>query len=64
MNSTDPDTSQELDAHARSESEFVIDALALGKNKRVRKLLGRMHPAKIAALVEQLDVGQRTALWQ
>lgn len=67
MNSVEPDAPkdpQEPHAHARTESEFVTDALALGKNKRVRKLLGRMHPAKIAALLEQLDVGQRTALWQ
>jgi len=67
MNSVEPDAPndpQEPHAHARTESELVTDALALGKNKRVRKLLGRMHPAKIAALLEQLDVGQRTALWQ
>ncbi len=64
MNSIDPDTPQEPQAHARTESEFVIAALVLGKNKRVRKLLGRMHPAKIAALLELLDPGQRTALWQ
>ncbi|MHB8950170.1 MAG: magnesium transporter [Rhodoferax sp.] len=64
MNSIEPDSTQEPQAHGRTESEFVIEALALGKNKRVRKLLGRMHPAKIAALLELLDAGQRTALWQ
>lgn len=70
MNSIDPNPSQEPkeplepQAHARTESDFVIDALTLGKNKRVRKLLGRMHPAKIAALLELLVAGQRTALWQ
>lgn len=67
MNSEEPDAPkapQEPQIHARTESEFVTDALAPGKNKRVRKLLRRMHPAKIAALLELLDVGQRMALWQ
>ena len=39
-------------------------ALAEGRNKRVRKLAQRMHPAKIAALLERLSPAQRLALWQ
>lgn len=35
-----------------------------GRNKRVRKLLHRMHPAKVAALLESLAPQQRLALWQ
>ena len=45
-------------------SEQIVHALADGRNKRVRKLLHRMHPAKIAALLESLDAEQRRALWQ
>ena len=47
-----------------SQSEQITTALADGRNKRVRKLLHRMHPAKIAALLERLDATQRRALWQ
>lgn len=64
MNAVKPDPTQESEARARSWSEQIIQALADGKNKRVRKLLGRMHPAKIAALLELLDASQSTALWQ
>lgn len=59
-----PESPQASGQHAHTESELVIEALALGKNKRMRKLLGRMHPAKIAALLEMLAPEQRLALWQ
>jgi len=55
---------EDTDPRARSESEQIIQALADGKNKRVRKLLAGMHPAKIAALLEMLGPDQRLALWQ
>ena len=45
-------------------SEQIVEALAAGRNKRVRKLLHRMHPAKIAALLERLSPVQRISLWQ
>lgn len=45
-------------------SEHIVQALADGRNKRVRKLLQRMHPAKIAALLESLAPMERAALWQ
>lgn len=64
MHSTDPDARHAKDASGRSDSEQIIQALDAGKNKRVRKLLGRMHPAKIAALLEMLEAEQRLALWQ
>ncbi len=64
MNSTDPDTQHAKDAPNRSDSEQIIQALDAGKNKRARKLLGHMHPAKIAAMLERLDAEQRLALWQ
>ena len=56
---TEPGTSR-----AVTDSEHIIQALAEGKNKRVRKLLARLHPAKIAALIERLDEDRRDALWQ
>ncbi|WP_296542070.1 magnesium transporter [Rhodoferax sp.] len=59
-----PESPQFGDQYPHTESELVVEALALGKNKRVRKLLGRMHPAKIAALLEMLAPEQRLALWQ
>ena len=49
---------------AVTDSEHIIEALAEGRNKRVRKLLARLHPAKIAALIERLDEERRDALWQ
>ena len=49
---------------AVTDSEHIIQALAEGRNKRVRKLIARLHPAKVAALIERLDVERRDALWQ
>jgi len=61
----DPNGGQDLDERrALTTSEQVIQALADDKNKRVRKLLGRLHPAKIAGLLERLAPAQRLALWQ
>jgi magnesium transporter len=48
----------------RTSSELIVQALNVGKNKHVRKHLQRVHPAKLAALLESLDADQRTALWQ
>ena len=45
-------------------SEQIVKALGEGRNKRVRKLLQCLHPAKIAALLERLEPAQRLALWQ
>ena len=64
MNSTNPDSNRTDEVRALTDIEQIIQALKEGKNKRVRKLLERMHPAKIAALLELLDPLQRTALWQ
>lgn len=47
-----------------TDSELIAQALADGKNKRVRKLLQRLHPAKVAALLERLEPPLRSALWQ
>ncbi|MGB5611344.1 MAG: magnesium transporter [Sedimenticolaceae bacterium] len=48
----------------RTEIEIVRQALEKGKYKRIRKLLRGMHPAKVASLLESLESGQRSAMWQ
>ena len=58
------DPAGKADARTRTLSEQVVESLADGRNKRVRKLLQRLHPAKIAALLERLEPAQRLALWQ
>jgi magnesium transporter len=51
-------------SRAVTDSERIIEALDQGRNKRVRKLMVGLHPAKIAALIERLDDAHRDALWQ
>lgn len=51
-------------SRAVTDSERIIEALDQGRNKRVRKLMVGLHPAKIAALIERLDDEHRDALWQ
>ncbi len=51
-------------ARPHTDIEQIIQALTEGRNKRVRKFLARLHPAKTAALLEMLDPAQRKALWQ
>lgn len=59
-----PEHADNDSARALTDIEHVVQALAEGRNKRVRKCLARMHPAKTAALLEMLDADQRAALWQ
>ena len=51
-------------ASSRSETDDILQALEQGRYKRVRKRLRHIHPAKIAGLLEALEPGQRTAVWQ
>ncbi|WP_373186193.1 magnesium transporter [Halopseudomonas sp.] len=44
--------------------DAIVEALAKGKLKRVRKLLRPMHPAKLASLLEALEPEQRHLVWQ
>ena len=64
MNPINSDTSNPDEALPVTDIEQITQALREGKNKRVRKLLARMHPAKAAALMEMLDPQQRVSLWQ
>ena len=59
-----PESAMSDDTRPQSDITQVIQALAEGRNKRVRKFVSRMHPAKTAALLEMLDAEQRAALWQ
>lgn len=52
------------DQPSHTDSVQLALALRAGRNKRVRKLLGRLHPAKIAALLETLSPREQIALWQ
>jgi magnesium transporter len=65
-NNNYPDTGNAPHAPSRAvtDSERIIEALDAGRNKRVRKLMAGLHPAKIAALIERLDDERRDALWQ
>ena len=51
-------------SRAVTDSERIIEALDQGRNKRVRRLMAGLHPAKVAALIERLDDVHREALWQ
>jgi len=61
---TQPESAMSDDPRPQSDITQVIQALTEGRNKRVRKFVSRMHPAKTAALLEMLDAEQRAALWQ
>lgn len=64
MNSTNSDSNNTDQLPPLTDTEQFTQALREGKNKRVRKLLVRLHPAKVAALLEMLAPKQRAALWQ
>lgn len=64
MNSTNSDSNNTGQLPPLTDTEQFTQALREGKNKRVRKLLVRSHPAKVAALLEMLAPKQRAALWQ
>jgi magnesium transporter len=64
MTKQDTEAAPDAEGHSRTGSEHIVQALAEGRNKRVRKLMQRMHPAKVAALLERLAPAQRLVLWQ
>ena len=43
--------------------ESIIDALAKGKLKRVRRILRELSAAETAELLEQLDEEQQQVVW-
>jgi magnesium transporter len=63
-NHVDTGNASHAPSRAVTDSERIIEALDAGRNKRVRKLMAGLHPAKIAALIERLDDERRDALWQ
>ncbi len=59
MSSTEP-----VSSNVHTVQIAVLDALAKGKRKKLRKLVRAMHPGKLASLLEALDSQQRQAVWQ
>lgn len=45
-------------------TDQILQAIDAKRHKRVRKLVRKMHPAKVAALLERLDPKPRRQLWQ
>jgi magnesium transporter len=63
----DPDPDEQADA-AEPDGETRLDRLLLalerGKLKRVGRLFRKMHPARIAGLLESLPPNERLAAWE
>ncbi len=54
---------RELEVQAHTELERLREALELGKLKRVRRMLQRVHPAKAAGLLESVPPAERSMAW-
>lgn len=63
MNSTNSDSNNTDPLPPLTDIEQITLALRKGKNKRVRKLLVRMNPAKLAGLLEALPPTERSTVW-
>ena len=63
-NNTRSSVSENENRPVVTEIEQVRQALDKGKRKRLRKMLRKMHPAKVASLLESLDPTDRVAAWQ
>lgn len=48
----------------KNQLKQVLDALEEGKLKRVRRLLRKVHPARIAGLLESLPSRERFSVWE
>ncbi|WP_043750846.1 magnesium transporter [Imhoffiella purpurea] len=61
------DTGSDPDAGSGEEPEtqlnLVLDALDQGKLKRIAKLFRKLHPARIAGLLESLPATERARVW-
>jgi magnesium transporter len=56
--------SPEAEAQAPTQLARLRDALEHEKLKRVGRMLRRIHPAKVAGLLESLPPGERLAAWE
>ena len=54
----------EAATEAHTELARLREALELGKLKRVRRMLQRVHPAKAAGLLESMPPGERSMAWE
>jgi magnesium transporter len=52
------------EAETRSQLARLRDALEHGRLKRVGRMLDKIHPAKVAGLLESLPPRERTAVWE
>jgi Mg/Co/Ni transporter MgtE len=48
---------------AQTQLKLVLDALENGKLKRIGRLFRKLHPARIAGLLESLPASERAAAW-
>ena len=53
----------ESDAAAETQLKLVLEALEHGKLKRIGRLFRKLHPARIAGLLESLPAADRAAAW-
>jgi len=53
----------ESDAAAETQLTLVLEALEHGKLKRIGRLFRKLHPARIAGLLESLPAADRAAAW-
>jgi len=48
---------------AQTQLKLVLDALENGKLKRIGRLFRKLHPARVAGLLESLPASERAAAW-
>jgi magnesium transporter len=53
----------ESEAAAETQLRLVLDALENGKLKRIARLFRKLHPARVAGLLESLPSADRVAAW-
>jgi len=53
----------ESEVAAETQLRLVLHALQKGKLKRVARLFQKLHPARIAGILESLPAGERAAAW-
>ncbi|NEV63855.1 magnesium transporter [Thiorhodococcus minor] len=51
------------ESEAESQLRLVLEALANGKLKRITRLFRKLHPARIAGLLESLPAAERGTAW-
>jgi len=60
---TDADQNAGIDDEPETQLRLVLEALDQGKLKRIARLFRKLHPARIAGLLESLPATERTTAW-